>query len=445
MANIIINSWPLYGPVSCLLDLANRLKNNGHRIYFIGIADCEEMITPQGFEFIPVFERIFHKGILHQASKIRDNCNSLTDVYRAIVEQKQRFQEYFDFLTVDGNTEFKAIIDRVQADLFMIEGSTETSSVWALLGYKNNLKSIYVNTILPFRNEGGQPPLDSDIIPDGRLITRMETYFSWARFYLSRTFRHYFFDANWNKHIRVLAAAWDYPQQLVDTTPFACPLIDIPELCTTPEFLNFPHTSKNAQRQTAYYVESHQDRANDFPDPPWENIRKGAKLIYCSLGSHYINVHEKKRFYEAVMAAVKDCQHWHLILSTGNTLTADDFNYIPDNVTPMPMVSQKNVLKRADVMITHGGINSVKECIFFAVPMLVYPFQFDQPGDAARVQYHNIGVRQDFRKATAETIQQSLRHLLDSEEIRANIENMSSMYKPELDTGVQWIENLMCQ
>ncbi|WP_225587439.1 glycosyltransferase [Methylomonas fluvii] len=48
-------------------------------------------------------------------------------------------------------------------------------------------------------------------------------------------------------------------------------------------------------------------------------------------------------------------------------------------------------------MITHGGPNSIKECIFFGVPMIVFPLWFDQPGNVARVTYHGLGLKGDFK------------------------------------------------
>ncbi|TVR68710.1 MAG: hypothetical protein EA408_13190, partial [Marinilabiliales bacterium] len=48
-----------------------------------------------------------------------------------------------------------------------------------------------------------------------------------------------------------------------------------------------------------------------------------------------------------------------------------------------------------DIMITHGGMNTITECILHEIPMLVYPVSpdWDQPGNGARVMYHKIGLR----------------------------------------------------
>jgi UDP:flavonoid glycosyltransferase YjiC (YdhE family) len=48
-------------------------------------------------------------------------------------------------------------------------------------------------------------------------------------------------------------------------------------------------------------------------------------------------------------------------------------------------------------MVTHGGLGSIKECVMHAVPMLVFPLDVDQPGNAARVVHHGLGHQADVR------------------------------------------------
>jgi MGT family glycosyltransferase len=52
------------------------------------------------------------------------------------------------------------------------------------------------------------------------------------------------------------------------------------------------------------------------------------------------------------------------------------------NVNVADYVDQWQVLREADVFITHQGLNSTHEAIYHGVPMLSYPFLSDQPGMA---------------------------------------------------------------
>ncbi|MBS9719091.1 glycosyltransferase family 1 protein [Tianweitania sp. BSSL-BM11] len=54
-------------------------------------------------------------------------------------------------------------------------------------------------------------------------------------------------------------------------------------------------------------------------------------------------------------------------------------------------VDQKTALARADVVITHAGLNTVVDALTAGVPMLCIPLAFDQPGMAARVRHAGVG------------------------------------------------------
>jgi UDP:flavonoid glycosyltransferase YjiC (YdhE family) len=50
----------------------------------------------------------------------------------------------------------------------------------------------------------------------------------------------------------------------------------------------------------------------------------------------------------------------------------------------VPCLSQPRLLPYGDLLITHGGFNSVKEALAEAVPMVVVPITADQPYSADR-------------------------------------------------------------
>jgi zeaxanthin glucosyltransferase len=79
---------------------------------------------------------------------------------------------------------------------------------------------------------------------------------------------------------------------------------------------------------------------------------------------------------------------------------------------------------RAAVHITHGGFASVRESIECEAPMIVVPFDADQPGNAARVVYHQLGVRAFPNQTTSSELVELCRQVYASPAYKENIHKM---------------------
>jgi UDP:flavonoid glycosyltransferase YjiC (YdhE family) len=83
-------------------------------------------------------------------------------------------------------------------------------------------------------------------------------------------------------------------------------------------------------------------------------------------------------------------------------------------------VPQLEVLAHADVMITHGGANSVIEALAHGVPLLVSPICNDQFHQAELVQRAGFGRVLDLHTATPAQCRDALQELLRPE-MRARV------------------------
>ncbi|WP_307102242.1 nucleotide disphospho-sugar-binding domain-containing protein [Arthrobacter globiformis] len=80
-----------------------------------------------------------------------------------------------------------------------------------------------------------------------------------------------------------------------------------------------------------------------------------------------------------------------MVVSTGQTDPAL-LGPLPANVLASRFVPQLEVLARAALFVTHGGMNSVNEAMYAGVPMLVIPQGAEQPLVAGRVAESGAGL-----------------------------------------------------
>jgi zeaxanthin glucosyltransferase len=167
-------------------------------------------------------------------------------------------------------------------------------------------------------------------------------------------------------------------------------LNDIPEIVLCPEEFDFPRPNK---RGNCFFVEPSIDQDRIEGGFPWNRLRSDRPLVYCSLGSQSHLLRQTKSILKIVTEAVSLRNDWQLVIATGDHIAPSEICGRSENVLTVRHAPQLQILARTQFMITHGGFNTVKECIFFAIPMLIFPLIRDHPAVAARVVHHGLGLR----------------------------------------------------
>jgi len=119
------------------------------------------------------------------------------------------------------------------------------------------------------------------------------------------------------------------------------------------------------------------------------NKEKNRKLIYISLGTV---LNQNKDFYQNCLKAFTG-SHYNVVMSVGEKTDITSFGRIPDNFTIKKSVDQIAILQIANAFITHGGMNSVNESLYYGVPMVLYPLHSEQRIVANRAAELGAGVK----------------------------------------------------
>ncbi len=141
-----------------------------------------------------------------------------------------------------------------------------------------------------------------------------------------------------------------------------------------------------------------------------QKIRK--TLVYISMGTVNNNL---LPLYRNCIAAMKD-RDTQVILSAGTLVNRNHFGTLPDHIAVVEQVDQIAVLQKADVFLTHCGMNSVSEALYFGVPLVMLPKTMEQKGVANRVVQLGAGVI--LETETPEDIHAAFRKVLDNPSFR---------------------------
>jgi MGT family glycosyltransferase len=115
----------------------------------------------------------------------------------------------------------------------------------------------------------------------------------------------------------------------------------------------------------------------DAPPFPFERL-DDRPLVLVSLGTVY---GRQTEFLRKCMVELANGP-WQVVAATGEECSLRDS--IPANFIVRSRVPQIDILRRTAAFVTHGGMNSVQEALYFGVPMAIAPQAADQFWIAAR-------------------------------------------------------------
>ncbi|SCL93045.1 MGT family glycosyltransferase [Bacillus wiedmannii] len=143
---------------------------------------------------------------------------------------------------------------------------------------------------------------------------------------------------------------------------------------------------------------------------------KDEKLIFISMGTVF---NEQPELYEKCFEAFKDVEAT-VVLVVGKKINLNQFENIPNNFKLYNYVPQLEILQHADVFVTHGGMNSSSEALYYGVPLVVIPVTGDQPLVAQRVSEVGAGIRINRKELSSELLRETVEKVMDDVTFKEN-------------------------
>ena len=155
--------------------------------------------------------------------------------------------------------------------------------------------------------------------------------------------------------------------------------------------------------------------------PVTEPMEKTAdKLVYISMGT----VNQNREFYRNCINALGKTD-WQVVISMGTN--PEHYEELPDNIHIYESVDQMAVLSIADAFITHCGMNSASEGLYFQVPLVLFPQTPEQDAVAKRVEELGAGVR--LKSISEEDVMQALQQVLYEPGYKENATKISESFR----------------
>jgi len=413
---IVFAMHPGPGHINGSFRLAQPLRARGHRVIYFGLAGGRPLAVGQGFEFVAF------------AEDIAPERASGAPIKPSWWERRAAVERQFNSLLcqcTDGTLDRQLLA--LQPDLLVCDGLIWYVAVRALArgipvanlcAHLCAAPNPYVSPVLY-----GRIPRNTWL---GRLMVRGDWMWMRAEILVGRQLAslmlgryrsperiHHemsFFRRLVRRSGLRLREGRDYWLDV------AGPHLNLPHMVMCPRALDFPQ----APDMGARYVTSVIDVARPEDAAVMKELDRGKPLVYCSLGSDARFYPAAAHFFRAVAEASRLRPEWQWVLSVGPH--SDPSAYAGGkNLTVVKWAPQMALLQIASVMVTHGGLNSILECIHFGVPMVMAPATRDQPGNMARAVAEGIALGVRMKRLRAAQLATTIEQAMHSTEMRQRL------------------------
>ncbi|MGE8431078.1 glycosyltransferase [Chryseobacterium joostei] len=179
-------------------------------------------------------------------------------------------------------------------------------------------------------------------------------------------------------------------------------------------------------------------RPNDAPFD-WDKLNASTTpKIFVSLGTLLVDI--RKAFFEKIIAAFAD-QLVTVIAATPPEI----FEEWPDNFIVNSFVPQSAVMQQMDMVICHGGFNTVNDTFRNGLPMLITPIAYDHFHIAKLIEQAGCGISIRYKRLRVDALRETVFELLENPKYRMAAQEVRNTFTLAggNDKAVELLENFV--
>jgi zeaxanthin glucosyltransferase len=213
---------------------------------------------------------------------------------------------------------------------------------------------------------------------------------------------------------------------------------ELAHITQLPQCLDFP---RSVLPRDFYYTGPFLDQAaRPSVEFPWDRL-DGRPVVYASLGT-------ARNSEPAIFRLISEAcggLNVQLVISLGGRRDPKMFDGLPGEPLIVRDAPQLELLKKAEIVITHGGLNTALETLMEGKPMVVIPKAFDQHAVGARLAWLRVAEVLPLGTLSAQQIHSSLVKLLDNPSYREAARDVQARIRSArgLDRAADVIEEVL--
>ncbi|MDR3002059.1 MAG: hypothetical protein LBU89_12460 [Fibromonadaceae bacterium] len=384
---------------------ADGLKDKGHSVEYMGIEDCASVVSPFGYDTDPTaanfkgkFHVIFPK--LYPLGYTRENHGSIAERWKT------------DHVFAIANGELDSIFTGPNKPDLLVSGYF-TSLESLMIHYKYKIPVVLTTTFL--RHPQQDPA-----------IRALQNMMAFPREVACKLMRQ-----------AIGKEAWELnPMEAED---FVKPLEKFHELIPCPREFEFEHYRSG---EKVHYVEpcitpveNYGIGIGDF----WSSLSSSWSgqvpkyFIFATAGSQVQDYGERaENMFRQMINMMNDPQmkDYFLILAVGPELVKKDWGTSSAKYKVVSWAPQRSILENSQTKIAliHGGLATLKECVYFNKPFVLLPLGKDQLDNSLRVREKGLGEVAFPDNIRSATLLQAMNKALSDRKMSQQLEKMRAIF-----------------
>ena len=431
MDTVLFVIWRSQGHLNASLGLAKGLRRLGYRVIYTGPTQIRDRVQSEGFECLgsAAFDGLpLPIGVGTRIADLLANWRNPRTILKIVIEGRQILYSAKKTISLRCNV--------FEHDLLAIMPKLVVFDPFLLYFYApvhaHKIPAVALSTKSLASAAPDTPPYTVATVPRNTFTSRMRIRVDWFRQHTKyafwRAYQYALFGVTPQSFCKFSSRSWQFnsskewrARPFATDLKFAC----VPEWVLYPPCFDFPRD--DLRNQNAHYLGAYVDLDRNEEDfsIPVDFIKR--PLIVCVLTSVFRELSaaqaRRNRFLAQLLNCMEGLPEYQAVIAVGPSPLFRDAR-LPENVTICSAIPTLALMKKAALLITQGGGNTVKEGILNSVSLLTIPDAADQPGLSARLEYHGLSASIAMHKVKSDRLRYLILDSIGNNERRRRIENM---------------------